>query len=85
MITERKDKDATVLSTLFRRDIPGTTEYFIATDGKKVIHYGEVDDDHQMETGQPTVRVFKDKKEWLGALKKLEINPDAELTQVIAR
>ena len=78
MITERKDIADKVLSRKLVRDIPGTTEYFIAGDDDKVIHYGEVDDKHQMETGQPHVRVFKDEQEWVDALLANGVDPDAE-------
>jgi len=78
MLIERKDTSAVVISSTLTRDIPGTTEYFIAGDGDKIVHFGEVNDSHQMETGQPTVRVFTDRREWVAALAKLGIDPEAE-------
>ncbi len=78
MITERKDRDDKIMSQLLTRDEPGETIYFIATDDTKTFHYGEVDDNHQMETGQPLVRVYKDKQQWIDTLKAIGIEPDTE-------
>lgn len=83
MITRRKDpKDATkFVSTKHILDDPKVPEYFIAKskDGK-VIHYGELTEGLQMETGQPIVAVYKDRKAWVVALVLLNIDPDMECT-----
>ena len=75
MITYLKDKTDKLIST---KCIPGqVTEYFIAKskDGKTV-HYGELTKGLQMETGQPVVKAYKDRKAWVKALALLKINPD---------
>jgi len=76
MITYIKDPlDVTKLvSTKHVLDDKKVAEYFIAQskDGK-IIHYGELTEGLQMETGQPIVTTYKDKKVWTAALALLNI------------
>jgi hypothetical protein len=40
------------------------TYYIFHSDDKEVVHYGEIDTNIHVETGQPNQLFYEDKKEW---------------------
>ena len=81
MITDYKDEFDVTIGKRFVVDAVGT-EYFIAGDGVKIVHYGEIDEKHEVVTGQKNLDTYKDKATWINELKKLGITPDKEDTEI---
>lgn len=43
-----------------------------------IVHYGQVDPGQEVVTGQDNLKEYKTERGWKAALKKLNIDPDAD-------
>jgi len=77
MITDYKDKLSVTIGTRLTLDALETVGYFIAGDGKRVIHYGSFTNRQEVVTAHP-LTAFKDRTVWLKALAALGVDPDED-------
>jgi len=73
MISDYKDGANKVVGKTVK--VTSGTEYYIASNGAGVVHWGWVDKNHAMATGQPQLTTYETEQEWLAALALLDIAP----------